>query len=79
MTEQELIQEGQNRALYLLLAIGDEFAVHDNWDPDKAQFLYEVRRDIVTRLKRNAPHYPALGGEWPKEYPDFDKYTWSPS
>jgi len=76
MKEQELIQEGRNQVLYLLLAIGDENVAHDNFHPDKAHFLFEVRKDIVGRLKLNAPHYPALGGEFPKEYPDFENYTY---
>lgn len=72
------IQEGQNRVLYQLLSIGDENVAHDNWHPDKAQFLYEVRQDIVRRLELDAPHFPALGGSWPKEYPDFKNYTYRP-
>ena len=67
--------EGRNQALYLLLAIGDENVAHDHWHPDRAQLLYETRVDICRRLKLNAPHYPALGGEWPKKYPDFEQYT----
>lgn len=79
MTEDEraaLIQEGRNQALYLLLAIGDEQVQHDNFHPDKAHFLYQVRKEIVKRLELNAPHYPALGGKWPTEWPDFAKYTY---
>ncbi len=75
--EQALIQEGRNQALYLLLSIGDENVAHDNWHPDHTQILYEARKEIVRRLRANAPHYPSLGGEWPKEYPDFDKYSYT--
>lgn len=75
--KQALIQEGRNQVLYLLLAIGDENVVHDHWHPDKAQFLFEVRKDIVKRLKEDAPHYPALGGKWPETYPDFEQYSWT--
>lgn len=71
-----LIQEGRNQALYLLLNIGDENVAHDNFHPGRAQFLFEVRKDIVNRLRLNAPHYPSLGGAWPKEYPDFATYTY---
>ena len=70
------IEEGQNRVLYLLLCIGDENVAHDHWHPDKAQFLYETRLEIVKRLELDAPHYPSLGSHWPKEYPDFEKYTY---
>lgn len=76
--KQALIQEGRNQALYLLLCIGDENVAHDNWHPDKAQFLCEVRQDIARRLELNAPHYPSLGGNWPEEYPDFKNYIWCP-
>lgn len=77
-TDDELIQEGRNQALYLLLTIGDEYVAHDNWAPEMADFLYKVRLKIVHRLKWNAPHWPALGGNWPEEYPDFETYTWTP-
>jgi len=70
------VQEGRNQVLYLLLGIGDENVAHDHWHPDKAQFLYETRLEIVKRLELDAPHYPSLGGHWPKEYPDFEKYTY---
>lgn len=71
------LQEGQNRALYLLLAIGDENVAHDNWHPDVADALLNARKEIVKRLRLNAPHYPSVGGKWPDEYPDFEKYTWT--
>jgi len=76
---QALIQEGHNQVLWLLLAIGDEHVAHDHWHPAKAHFLYEVRKAIVHRLKVNAPYFPALAGNWPKEYPDFETYTYTPS
>ena len=72
-----LIQEGRNQVLYLLLGIGDEHVAHDNFHPGQAHFLFEVRKEIVNRLRLNAPHYPSLGGSWPKEYPDFSTYTYS--
>jgi len=75
--KQALIQEGRNQALYLLLAIGDENVAHDHFHPDKAHFLYETRKEIGKRLQLNAPHYPSLRGDWPKEYPDFESYTYS--
>lgn len=75
---EELILEGRNQVLYLLLCIGDENVAHDNFRPDRAHFLYEVRKEIVHRLRLNAPCYPALGGAWPKEYPDFEKYSYTP-
>ena len=67
MTDQELIQEGRNQILYLLLAIGDENVAHDHWHPDKAQFLYETRVEIIKRIKYHT---------FPKDYPDFIKYTY---
>ena len=70
--------EGRNQALYLLLAIGDENVAHDHWHPDVAQLLYKTRVEICQRLKLNSPHYPSLGGQWPKQYPDFEKYTYCP-
>ena len=76
--KEELIQEGRNQALYLLLAIGDENVAHDNWHPDRAQILFEARKEIVKRLRLKAPHYPAMGGPWPKEYPNFETYTYTP-
>ncbi|MBA7702103.1 hypothetical protein ES703_110858 [subsurface metagenome] len=76
--KEALIQEGRNQALYLLLAIGDENVAHDHWHPDKAHFLYEVRKEIVKRLRLDAPHYPSLGGAWPRQYPDFETYTYTP-
>ena len=61
--------EGRNQVLYLLLAIGDENVAHDHWHPDLAQFLYETRKAIVHRLKHQ--HFP-------KEYPDFEAYSYRP-
>lgn len=74
----ELIQEGRNQVLYLLLALGDENVAHDNWHPDQAKILVEARQEIVKRLKLNAPYYPSLGGKWPKKWPNFDTYTCCP-
>lgn len=64
-----VIEEGRNQALYLLLCIGDEQVAHDNWHPDKAQFLYEIRAEIVRRLPTTL---------FPKEYPNFKTYTYRP-
>jgi hypothetical protein len=64
--------------LYLLLVIGDENVAHDDWHPDRAEYLLKVRRDILRRLRLNAPYYPALGRQWPKDWPDFEKYTYTP-
>lgn len=66
-----LIQEGRNQILYLLLAIGDENVAHDNWHPDRAQLLYEVRKQIVRRLRHSECHFPIA-------YPDFEAYTYRP-
>jgi hypothetical protein len=74
----QLIQEGRNQALWHLLCIGDENVTHDNWHPDKAHFLFETRKEIVKRLKLNAPCYPSLGGDYPKKYPNFETYTYTP-
>lgn len=73
-----LIQEGRNQALYLLLCIGDENVKCDHFHPDVAHILFEARKEIVKRLKLNTPHYPSLGHQWPKEYPDFETYTYTP-
>ncbi|MGR3295838.1 MAG: hypothetical protein ACUZ8A_06390 [Candidatus Bathyanammoxibius sp.] len=74
---QAAIKEGENRALYLLLVIGDENVAHDHFHPDKAHSLFEVRKDIVRRLELDAPYYPSLGGNWPTEYPDFKTYSYT--
>lgn len=69
MTDEErerIIQEGRNQILYLLLAIGDENVAHDHWHPDRAQFLFETRREIVKRLQ----HDP----QFPPSYPNFEEY-----
>ena len=65
-----LIQEGRNQVLYLLLAIGDENVAHDHWHPDRAEFLYETRQEIVHRLRTPT--------RWPEEWPDFERYTHTP-
>jgi len=67
---QELIQEGRNQVLYLLLALGDENVAHDHWHPDRAKILVEARREIVKRLKH--PNH------WPREWPDFETYLCCP-
>lgn len=69
-----LIQEGRNQVLYLLLAIGDENVAHDHWQPHKAAFLLEVRREIVKRLRQE----DKTGRPWPTEWPDFERYTFTP-
>ena len=74
-----LIEEGRNQVLYLMLCIGDENVAHDNWNPAKADILLEARREIVKRLK-----YPRADGSgvmntiWPREWPDFEAYTYCP-
>jgi len=67
---QKGVEEGRNQVLYLLLAIGDENVAHDHWHPDRAQFLFEVRKEIVGRLK-----HPLV---WPQKYPDFEAYSFTP-
>ena len=67
---QKGVEEGRNQVLYLLLAIGDENVAHDHWHPDRAQFLFEVRKEIVRRLQ----HPPV----WPQKYPDFEAYSFTP-
>lgn len=69
-----LIEEGRNQVLYLLLCIGDENVLHDNWHPDKADFLYEVRREIVSRLRTRQTWPTEASGGWP----DFEQYTYTP-
>ena len=60
--------------LYLLICAGDGEVVHDNWHPDRAEFLLEVRRKILQELQ----HRDELSAElqWPKKWPDFQKYTY---
>lgn len=65
-----LIEEGRNQVLYLLLAIGDENVAHDHWHPDRAHHLFEVRKEIVGRLRTRT--------RWPKEWPDFETYSYTP-
>ena len=73
------LELGRNQVLYLMLCIGDENVAHDHWHPDKAEALLEARREIVQRLK-----YPRADGSgvmntaWPREWPDFEKYTYCP-
>jgi hypothetical protein len=75
--KQALIQEGRNQVLYIMLAIGDENVAHDNFHPDKAHFLFETRREIVQRLKRGTPD-GVTTMPFPREWPDFEKYTYCP-
>jgi len=72
MTEKqkEALQEGRNQVLYLLLSIGDENVAHDHWHPDLAHFLFETRKEIVHRLRHR--------DWWPKEWPDFEEYSYTP-
>jgi len=74
MNREQLIQEGRNQVLYLLLTIGDENVAHDHWHPDKAQFLLETRRKIVHQLRHRQSWPPDAGLTWP----DFEKYTYTP-
>ena len=76
VTDQQLVQEGRNQVLYLLLCIGDENVAHDHWHPDRAHFLYETRREIVRRLKLRDRAIPEER-RWPKEWPDFELYTYT--
>lgn len=67
--KQVLINEGRNQVLYLMLCIGDENVAHDNFHPDRAHLLYEVRGEIVKRLRCGQHCFP-------KQYPDFETYTY---
>ena len=74
MTDKErhaFIKEGRNQVLYLLLSLGDENVVHDNWHPDVANVLVEARFKIVDRLRHEQ--------RWPAEWPDFEHYFYTPS
>ena len=66
--QEQLIQEGRNQVLYLLLAIGDENVAHDHFHPGKAQFLLDTRRTIISRIEN--------GFRFPQEYPNFKEYTY---
>ena len=72
-----LIQEGRNQVLYLMLCIGDENVAHDHWHPERADILVDARREIVKRFK-----HPRVDGVmnnvWPREWPDFEAYTYCP-
>lgn len=77
------LQEGQNRVLYLLLAIGDENVAHDHWHPDVADALLNARQEIIKRLKVPRPGgvmntvWPQLKADGTRDWPDFEKYTWT--
>lgn len=75
--KEALMQEGRNQVLYLMLCIGDENVAHDNWRPDRAQVLYEARREIVQRFKHPMPD-GVMNTVWPKKWPDFENYTFCP-
>ena len=62
--------------LYLLLCIGDENVAHDHWHPDRAHLLYQTRREIVRRLEFRDRKVPEEH-RWPKEWPDFETYTYT--
>lgn len=72
--KQKLIQEGRNQVLYLLLAAGDENVAHDNWHPERAQFLLDVRRHILSEIR----HRDENSIPWPRDWPDFQEYTYCP-
>jgi hypothetical protein len=72
-----LLEEGRNQVLYLMLCAGDEEVAHDNWHPDKAQFLYETRLKILSEIRHRERNMPA-DTRWPKKWPDFEKYTYTP-
>ncbi len=82
--KEALIQEGRNQVLYLMLCIGDENVAHDNWHPDKARLLYETRKTIVGWLKHPKPNgvyntvWPQLLLDGTRDWPDFEKYTYTP-
>lgn len=72
--ESALIQQGRNQVLYLLLCIGDDNVAHDHWHPDKAHFLYETRKKILHEIRDRDENL--IG--WPKSWPDFENYTYTP-
>jgi len=71
------IDVGRNQVLYLLLCLADENAAHDNWNPQKRDALIEARMEIVKRLKHPTPN-GVMNNVWPREWPDFEKYTYCP-
>jgi len=77
MNAEALIQEGRNQVLYLMLCLGDENVAHDNWHPEKAEILFETRREIVKRLKHPREN-GVMNTVWPREWPDFEGYTYCP-
>ena len=85
MKQQEkdtLIQEGRNQVLYLMLCIGDENVAHDNWHPERAQILYEARKEIVQMFTHPRVDgvmntvWPHLKPDGTRDWPDFEKYTY---
>jgi hypothetical protein len=77
----QLIQEGRNQVLYLMLVIGDENVEHDNWRPQVADILYKARVEICQMLKHPKPDgRGVMNTFWPRdgEWPDFEKYTYTP-
>lgn len=71
----DAVQEGRNQVLYLLLAAGDNFMVHDNFQPAEAEKLLVLRRRLVEELARR----DKWTNSWPPEYPDFMAYTYRSS
>ena len=77
-----LIQEGRNQILYILLSKGDEEVAHDNWHPDRAHRLYELRVEICEMLKQPRPNgvmnivWPPAKEDGTRDWPDFEKYTY---
>jgi len=82
--KQALIQEGRNQVLYLLLGLGDENVAHDHWHPDRAQILYEARKEIVKMFKVPRPDgvmntvWPRMKEDGTRDWPDFETYTYCP-
>lgn len=78
--KQDLIEEGRNQVLYLLLCLGDEEVAHDNWHPDKATVLVEARQEIVKRLKHPRPDgvmntvWPPVKEDGTRRWPNFETY-----
>jgi len=78
-TDADLIQEGRNQVLYLLLCIGDENVAHDNWHPEKAKILLEARWEILQRFKHpRADGSGVKNTAWPRKWPDFESYNYRP-
>ncbi|MBA7714609.1 hypothetical protein ES703_123636 [subsurface metagenome] len=82
--EKQLIEEGRNQVLYLLLCLGDENVAHDHWNPYEAEVLVKARQEIVKRLKIPTPGgvcntvWPHLKEDRTRDWPNFETYTYTP-